>query len=82
MAIFAQIDTLRQLPPNEKAVQERISVLQSFIIDNYYACVDEILRQSGRIYVYDDRMKRNIDQACGDDTAEFVRQAVLLSCSR
>lgn len=41
------------------------------ILDN-----PEFLRGLGEMYVSDERMKRNIDQAGGEGTAEFVSQAI------
>lgn len=76
MMLFAEIGSLRRLPPSDGAVQAKIKELQAFITDNYYNCTDEILQGLGQMYVCDERMKRNIDKAGGDGTAEFVRQAV------
>ena len=80
MAIFAEIGTLRHLPPTAKEVQEKIAALQKFITDNYYTCTDEILSGLGRMYVEDERFKRNIDKAGGAGTAEFVRDAISAFC--
>lgn len=76
MTLFAEIGSLRKLPPSHETVQAKIKELQAFITDNYYNCTDEILQGLGQMYVCDERMKRNIDKAGGDGTAEFVRQAV------
>lgn len=80
MALFAEIGGLRTSSPDEAAVQEKIRALQAFITENYYTCTDEILKGLGEMYVCDERMKRNIDNAGGAGTAEFARQAILACC--
>lgn len=81
MTIFSEIGILKQLSPNDEAVQKKISALQKFITDNYYVCTNEILSELGEMYVYDERFKKNIDKAGGDGTAEFVRQAIAMYCT-
>ncbi len=74
--MFAEIGSLRHLPPAHQAVQEQIKKLQDFITNHYYNCTDEILNGLGQMYICDERMKKNIDQAGGEGTAEFARQAI------
>lgn len=76
MEVFAGIGALRDLSPEDNAVQEKIRQLQGLITEHYYTCTDEILDGLSQMYVCDDRMKRNIDKAGGEGTAEFVREAV------
>lgn len=76
MEVFAGIGALRDLSPEDNAVQEKIRQLQGLITERYYTCTDEILDDLSQMYVCDDRMKRNIDKAGGEGTAEFVREAV------
>lgn len=78
MALFSDIGSLRQLPPADPTVQDKIRKLQEFINENYYNCSDEILNGLGQLYVCDERMKNNIDKAGGEGTAAFVRQAITL----
>lgn len=80
LSLFAEIGSLRKLQPVEKEVQEKIKELQAFITENYYSCTDEILHGLSQMYVCDERMKRNIDKAGGDGTAEFVKQAIAVYC--
>lgn len=82
MNLFFEIGTLKQLPPDDKTVQEKIGVLQSFITSNYYTCNTEIFHGLGQMYVNDERFKRNIDKAGGKGTAEFVKQAIEIYCSK
>ena len=65
-----------------KKVQEKIDALRSFITSNYYTCNTEIFRGLGQMYVNDERFKHNIDNAGGEGTAEFVKQAIEIYCSK
>lgn len=76
MEIFAEIGKLQHLSPEDHCVQEKIATLQAFISEHYYSCTKEILSGLGQMYVGDERMKRNIDKAGGDGTAEFAAQAI------
>ena len=82
MNLFIEIGALRQLSPADKAVQEKIDALRSFITSNYYTCNTEIFRGLGQMYVNDERFKHNIDNAGGEGTAEFVKQAIEIYCSK
>lgn len=81
LGIFKQIGLLRHLPPESDAAQEKVAALQAFISKNYYECTDSILQGLGQMYVGDERMKRNIDAAGGNGTAEFAQQAIAAYCS-
>lgn len=82
MTMFAEIGTLRHLPPSAKEVQDKIAALQRFITENYYTCTDEILVGLGQMYAGDERFRNNIDKAGGDGTAEFVSRAISVFGSR
>ena len=76
MELFTELGGLQEHAPEEAVVQEKIGELQAFITEHYYHCTDEILHGLGEMYVGDERMKRNIDKAGGEGTAEFVRKAI------
>ena len=80
MERFAEIGKLRKGSPTDQIVQEKVAGIQSFITEQYYHCTNEILRGLGEMYVSDERMKRNIDKAGGEGTAEFVSQAIAAYC--
>lgn len=82
MTLFSDIGTLKQVLPDDKTVQDKIKDLQEFITENYYTCTNEILKGLGQMYVCDERMKQNIDKAGGKGTAEFVKQAITVYCSK
>ncbi|MGN1141632.1 MAG: MerR family transcriptional regulator [Oliverpabstia sp.] len=76
MSLFAEIGKLRDLSPDHERVQEKIRDLQDFITEHYYNCTDEIFRDLGKMYVSDERFKKNIDTYGGEGTAEFTRNAI------
>ncbi len=82
MEMFSELGKLKHLDPNAAEVQNKISALQKLITDNYYECTKEILSGLGEMYVYDERFKNNIDKAGGDGTADFVKQAIAVYCSK
>ena len=82
MTIFSELGELKHLAPNAEKVQEKISALQKFITDHYYECTNEILCGLGETYVCDERFRNNIDKAGGDGTADFVKQAITVHCSK
>lgn len=82
MAIFAELGALRDRPPTDEAVREKVAALQQFITEHYYHCTNEILQGLGQMYVADERFKKNIDQAGGEGTAEFVSRAIAAYCEK
>ena len=52
-----------------------VAKLQTHITANYYTCTDEILAGLGKMYVADERFKKNIDKS-GEGTAEFAADAI------
>ena len=79
MAIFAEFATLKNsgASADSAEAQALITKLQAHITANYYTCTDEILAGLGKMYVADERFKKNIDK-CGDGTAEFVSEGIRL----
>ncbi len=77
MAIFAEFAEVKsegELPCSHKA-QALVSKLQAHITENYYTCTDEILLGLGKMYITDERFKKNIDKY-GEGTAEFVAAVI------
>lgn len=63
--------------PGSVEAQELVAKLQSTITSFYYTCTDEILAGLGKMYVADERFKKNIDKKCAG-TAAFVAEAIKL----
>ena len=57
-------------------VQALVAKLQAHITANYYTCTNEILAGFGKMYVGDERFKKNIDKY-GEGTAEFASTAIM-----
>ena len=77
MAIFAEFTVCKQsgAEADSNEVQTLVAKLQTHITANYYTCTDEILAGLGKMYVADERFKKNIDKY-GDGTAEFASDAI------
>ena len=77
MAIFAEFAVCEQsgASADSAEAQALVAKLQVHITANYYTCTDEILAGLGKMYVGDERFKKNIDK-CGEGTAEFIADAI------
>ena len=77
MAIFAEFASCKGsgASADSTEAQALVAKLQAHIVANYYTCTDEILAGLGKMYVADERFKKNIDKY-GEGTAEFVAAAI------
>ena len=77
MAIFAEFAASKQsgAEADSNEAQALVAKLQAHITANYYTCTDEILAGLGKMYVADERFKKNIDKH-GEGTAEFAADAI------
>ena len=77
MAIFAEFAACKDggASADSAEVQTLVAKLQAHITANYYTCTDEILAGLGKMYVADERFKKNIDKY-SDGTAEFVSEVI------
>ena len=77
MAIFAEFAACNNNGAGADSVDVQVLVakLQAHITANYYTCTDEILAGLGKMYVADERFKKNIDKR-GEGTAEFASEAI------
>ena len=77
MAIFSEFSACMNsgASADSAEAQALVAKLQEHITANYYTCTDEILAGLGKMYVADERFKKNIDKY-GDGTAEFVEIAI------
>ena len=81
MAIFAEFATCKDsgASADSNEAQALVIKLQMHITVNYYTCTDEILAGLGKMYVADERFKKNIDKY-GEGTAEFASEAIAVFC--
>ena len=77
MAIFAEFAACKQrgATADSNEAQALVAKLQAHITANYYTCTDEILAGLGKMYVTDERFKKNIDKY-GEGTAEFMAASI------
>ena len=77
MAIFVEFAVCKNsgASVDSAEVQALVAKLQAHITANYYTCTDEILAGLGKMYVADERFKKNIDKY-GEGTAEFASNAI------
>ena len=81
MAIFSEFAVCKQngAEADSDEAQVLVAKLQAHITENYYTCTAEILAGLGKMYVADERFKKNIDKY-GEETAEFASQAIAVFC--
>ena len=83
MSIFAEFAALKNsgASADSAEAQALVAKLQAHITANYYTCTDEILAGLGKMYVADERFKKNIDKY-GEGTAEFADTAIEVYCRK
>ena len=83
MAIFAEFATCKDSGASADSLEAQalVTKLQAHITANYYTCTDEILAGLGKMYVADERFKKNIDKY-GEGTAEFAAGAIAMYCQK
>ena len=83
IAFFAEFAACKQsgagVDSNE--AQAIVAKLQAHITANYYTCTDEIIAGLGKMYIADERFKKNIDKY-GEGTAEFAADAIEGYCRK
>ena len=79
MAIFAEFAACKNSGVSADSVEAQAlaAKLQAYITANYYTCTDEILAGLGKMYIADERFKKNIDKY-GEGTAQFASEAIAI----
>ena len=77
MSIFSEFAACKDngASADSAEAQALVAKLQAHITANYYICTDEILAGLGKMYVADERFKKNIDKY-GEGTAEFAAEGI------
>ena len=80
-AIFAEFAVCKESGASADSAEAQVLVakLQAHITENYYTCTDEILAGLGKMYVADERFKKNIDKY-GEGNTEFIAEAIGIFC--
>ena len=83
MAIFAKFAVCKNSGESADSdeAQALVAKLQAHITANYYTCTNEILAGLGKMYIADERFKKNIDKY-GEETAEFASAAIEVYCRK
>ena len=83
MAIFTEFAVCKNsgASANSAEAQAIVAKLQAHITEHYYTCTDEILAGLGKMYIADERFKKNIDKY-GEGTAEFAAEAIAVYCRK
>ena len=83
MAIFAEFVACKQsgADADSNEAQALVAKLQAHITANYYTCTDETLAGLGKMYIADERFKKNIDKY-GEGTAEFASASIEVYCRK
>ena len=83
MAIFAEFAACKGsgASADSAEAQALVAKLQAHITENYYTCINEILAGLGKMYIADERFKKNIDKY-GEGTAEFASAAIEVYCRK
>ena len=81
MAIFAEFAAVKAngVHADSAEAQTLAAKLQAHITENHYTCTDEILAGLGKMYIADERFKKNIDKH-DEGTAEFAADAIAVYC--
>ena len=82
-AIFAEFATCKDSGASDDSVEAQalVAKLQAHITENYYTCTYEIFAGLSKMYVADERFKKNIDKY-GEGTAEFASEAIEVYCRK
>ena len=83
MAIFAEFVACKQsgADADSNEAQALVAKLQAHITANYYTCTDETLAELGKMYIADERLKKNIDKY-GEGTSEFASATIEVYCRK
>lgn len=68
-----------EVPVDSYGTQMLVQKLQKYITINFYTCTVEILSGLGKMYVADERFKKNIDKH-GEGTASYMSRAIAVYC--
>lgn len=81
MAIFVEFAACKASGASAYSdeAQALVAKLQAHITENYYTCTDGILEGLGKMYVADERFKKDIDKY-GEGTAEFASKVIVAFC--
>ena len=80
MDLLKKFYGLKDLPVSDEKVLKLVKKYHDYISKNFYSCSNEMLMILGQMYVEDERFLNNINNTCGNGTAEFVFEAIKEYC--
>lgn len=80
MLIFEEFGKIKNSSPDSLEAQGLVKKLQEYITEYYYNCTIKILAGLGKLYAGGGDFTENINNACGDGTAEFAADAIDIYC--
>ena len=77
LAIFAEFAACKANGVSAASVEAQalVAKLQAHITENYYTCTNEIIAGLGKMYVCDERFKKNINRY-GTEVAAFLVECI------
>lgn len=82
MSLFVEFGTMKNESPDSDKVQLQVKKIQDYITEHLYTCTDTILASLGKMYAGGGDLTNNIDNSCGNGTAEFVAKAIEYYCAK
>lgn len=82
MSLFVEFGTMKNESPDSDKVQLQVKKIQDYITEHLYTCTDTILASLGKMYAGGGELTDNIDNSCGNGTAEFVAKAIEYYCAK
>ena len=81
ISVFAEFSECKKngLRADSAEAQALVAKLQAHITAHYYTCTNEILAGLGKMYICDERFKKNIDKH-SEGTAAFSAAAIEAYC--
>ena len=80
MLLFREAGEIRNTDPASPEAQNIVRRIQDFITENAYTCSKQILSGLGKMYSGGGDFTKNIDEAGGEGTSEFVDKAIQIYC--
>lgn len=82
MSLFVEFGSMKNESPDSDKVQLQVKKIQDYITKHLYTCTDTILASLGKMYAGGGELTDNIDNSCGNGTAEFVAKAIEYYCAK
>lgn len=82
MLFIKEAGKMRNEDPASPEAQDLVKRIQAFITENMYTCSNKILNGLGKMYSGGGEFTKNIDEAGGKGTGEFLDKAIQICCEQ